>query len=223
MTNGDDTGDHDNQSEPVEGEQRDATGTSSKDASGVTDPAAPIADAVDVADAATSAQPDDVPDVVDERADPGQTLFYEAGGSWLAVLVGPVLVLVVLILELTGPGRVHWPVLAIFFVILGGFGWVQRYAAQQHTSVLLTERTLRQGTVTIDLDDITKIYPANNSAEPKKWESAPALGELSGVPRRRKGIGLKLEDGRLQQAWARNDEVFRSELTQAWQAVKMGL
>lgn len=161
--------------------------------------------------------------VPDEPVDPGETLFHESGGSWLAVLVGPVLVIVVLILEITGPGQVHWPILAIFFVILGGFGWIQRFAAQQHTSVTLTERTLRQGTQTIDLADIAKIYPPNNSAEPKDWESAPALGELSGVPRRRKGIGVKLADGRLKQAWARNDEVFRSELTQAWQAVKMGL
>lgn len=158
-----------------------------------------------------------------EEIDPGETLFYEPGGSWWVVLIGPVLVGAVLALEISGPGQVHWPVLGIFFVILTGFSVMQVYAARLHTSVQLTERTLRQGTRTIELDRIVKIFPANDGAEHKDWESAPALGELSGVPRRRKGVGLKIDNGKLAQAWARDIDRFRPELTQAWQAVKMGL
>nr|WP_245549784.1 DUF3093 domain-containing protein [Gordonia effusa] len=159
----------------------------------------------------------------DTPVDAGETLFYESGGSWWVVLIGPVLVGVVLGMEISGPGQVHWLVLGIFFVVLTGFSLLQVYAARQHTSVHLTERTLRQGTKTMNLDDIAKIYPENNATEHKDWESAPALGELSGVPRRRKGIGVKLESGKVAQAWARDGDRFRSELTQAWQAVKMGL
>lgn len=161
----------------------------------------------------------DLPDEID----PGETLFYEPGGSWWVVLIGPVLIGAVLALEITGPGQIHWPVLSIFFVILTGFSMAQVYAARLHTSVELTERTLRQGTKTLDLARIDKIYPANNGSEHRDWESAPALGELSGVPRRRRGVGVKLDNGKMAQAWARDVERFRSELVPAWQAVKMGL
>ena len=46
----------------------------------------------------------------------GEILFHESGGSWLVVLIGPLLVGAVLLMEILGPGQVHWPVLAIFFV-----------------------------------------------------------------------------------------------------------
>ncbi|MFC3243088.1 hypothetical protein ACFOJ6_12855 [Gordonia humi] len=43
------------------------------------------------------------------------------------------------------------------------------------------------------------------------------------MPRRRKGVGVKLSNGRLAQAWARDVDRFRTELTEAHLAVKMGL
>ncbi len=140
------------------------------------------------------------------------------------VLIGPALVLAVLVMEIVGPGQVHWPVLIIFLVILFGFSLVQVTAARRHVSVELTETTLRQGAVTTPLADIEEIYPPNNSPTPEDWESAPALGELHGVSRRRKGVGgVRLTSGKLAQAWARDVEVFRSELAQAHAAVRMGL
>ncbi|KAF0967057.1 DUF3093 domain-containing protein [Gordonia sp. YY1] len=174
---------------------------------------------------------DEAPDPVDGTepgesdmgTDPGEVLFYEPGGSRWVVLIGPVLVLAVLVMEILGPGQVHWPVLIIFLVILFGFSLVQVTAARRHVSVELTETTLRQGAVTTPLADIAKIYPPNNSPTPEDWESAPALGELHGVPRRRKGVGVRLTSGKLAQAWARDVEVFRSELAQAHAAVRMGL
>ncbi|MHC3004178.1 DUF3093 domain-containing protein [Gordonia sp. GN26] len=171
-----------------------------------------------------AAEPDEVePEAAEAEVDPGEVLFYEPGGSRWVVLIGPVLVLAVLIMEIAGPGQVHWPVLVIFLVILFGFSLVQVSAARRHVSVELTETTLRQGAVTTPLADIEKIYPPNNSATPEDWESARALGELHGVPRRRKGVGVRLTSGDLAQAWARDVEVFRSELTQAHAAVRMGL
>ncbi|MGP3705954.1 DUF3093 domain-containing protein [Gordonia paraffinivorans] len=153
----------------------------------------------------------------------GEVLFYEPGGSWWVILIGPVLVGAVLALEIFSPGPVHWPVLIVFLVLLVGFSLVQVSAARRHVSVELTETTLRQGAVTTDLADIEKIFPPNNSPTPEDWESAPALGELHGVPRRRKGVGVRLKSGKLAQAWARDVERFRSELTQAHTAVRLGL
>ncbi|MFW0795234.1 DUF3093 domain-containing protein [Gordonia sp. CPCC 205515] len=158
-----------------------------------------------------------------EPVDEGEVLFAEPGGSWWVVLIGPILIGAVLAMEISGPGQVHWLVLAIFGLILTGFSFVQVKAARTHVSVRLTETTLQQGTRRLPLADIAKIYPANNSPEHQDWESARALGELPAVPRRRKGVGVKLADGTIAQAWARDVERFRTELTEAHQAVQMGL
>ncbi len=45
-----------------------------------------------------------------------------------------------------------------------------------------------------------------------KWQSARAIGELTGVPRGRAGIGLKLTGGRSAQAWARDHRGLRAAL-----------
>ncbi len=164
-----------------------------------------------------------VADTEKHPVDEGETLFYEPGGSWLVVAIGPILLALTLWLEIAGKGRIHWEVLTIFGVVLIGFSVLQVVAARRHVSVRLTERTLHQGTRTIDLADIVKIYPENRSDDFQEWESAPALGELHAVPRRRKGIGVKLADGKLAQAWARDVDRFRAELSDAQLAVKLGL
>lgn len=166
------------------------------------------------------AHPEDDLPAPEER---GEVLFRESGGSWFVVLIGPLLIAAVVAVEASGPGRVHWPVLSIFFVVLTGFSALQVYAARQHVSVELTETTLRQGARTIPLSDIKAIHPENLGGDAMTWESAPALGELSGVPRRRKGIGLTMTSGSLAQAWARDHQRFRQELTEAHLAVQMGL
>ncbi|HQV16758.1 MAG TPA: DUF3093 domain-containing protein [Gordonia sp. (in: high G+C Gram-positive bacteria)] len=155
--------------------------------------------------------------------DEGEVLFAEQGGSWWVVAIGPVMVGAVLAMEISGPGQVHWPVMSMFGLILVSFSLVQVYAARRHVSVCLTETTLRQGTRMLPLSEIKKIFPPNESPESKKWESAKALGELHGVPRRRKGIGVKLADGTLAQAWARDVETLRRELTEAVHAVQLGI
>lgn len=160
---------------------------------------------------------------VEDPVEEGEVLFEEQGGSWWVVAIGPILILAVLILEIVGEGRVHWPVLSIFFVILVGFGFLQVAAARTHVSVRLTETTLRQGAKTIPLSDIAEVYPENRGPTHQKWESARAIGELPAVPRRRKGVGVKLTNGKLAQAWARDVDRFRDELTQAHLAVQLGL
>ncbi|MDF3283984.1 hypothetical protein [Gordonia sp. N1V] len=193
---------------------------------------APVADATESSDEAESPEPATPESAEPESAEPdphpipedrGEVLFYEPGGSWWVVAIGPVLIGAVLAMEISGPGQVHWPVLIIFGLIIIGFSVVQVIAARRHVSVELTELTLRQGVRIIALDEIDTIYPENNGPDAKDWESARALGELHGVPRRRRGIGLKLADGSLAQAWARDVQRFRRELTEAHTAVALGL
>jgi hypothetical protein len=101
----------------------------------------------------------------------------------------------------------------IFFVLVTGFLAVQLKAARIHTSVELTPRYLRQGAETLLIREILKVYPPASGPEVPKWQSARALGELTGVPRRRTGIGLKLSDDRSAQAWARKHQQLRTALT----------
>ncbi|OZD32692.1 hypothetical protein CH252_38080 [Rhodococcus sp. 06-1477-1B] len=148
-------------------------------------------------------------------------LFHEPGGRWRALLWGPAFCLVVLAVELASGPVIHWFALALFSLILVGLTYVQLRAARMHVSVELTTRQLRQGTETVDVAEITEIFPPaeyeDGEYESKKWETARVLGELSGVPRKRHGIGLRLVGGGLVQAWAKDDDGLRAALETAKQ------
>lgn len=144
-------------------------------------------------------------------------LFDEPGARWRTVAYGPVFCVVALVIELlTGP-VVHWFALTLFAAILAGIVYVQVAAARRHVSVSLTDTTLRQGAEELPVAEIAAVLPEADpyADEPQPWESARSLGELSGVPRRRKAIGLRLRDGTLVQAWARDDESLREQLIRA--------
>nr|WP_236950257.1 DUF3093 family protein [Mycobacterium sp. MS1601] len=192
---------------------------------------------------------------------PQRVLFFEKGASWYWVLAGPAAALAILGIQLSSGAGVQWVVPTAFFVLVSGFIAVQIKAARIHTSVELTETSLRQGTQTISVDEIVSVYPApknatrsyyddrllnknagkgnalasramkkagidpadlpapkpkeaDDSATVAKWQSARALGELTGVPRGRTGIGLKLTKGRTAQAWARRHAELRAALTE---------
>jgi hypothetical protein len=100
----------------------------------------------------------------------------------------------------------------VFFVLVTGFLAIQVKAARIHTSVELTPEYLRQGAETIRIAEIVRIYPEASGSEVEKWQSARAIGELTGVPRGRTGIGLKLSNARTAQAWARKHRQLRAAL-----------
>ena len=150
----------------------------------------------------------------DERVSETAVLFSEPGARWRMLAFGPVFCLIALIIELlTGP-VVHWFALSLFAVLLSGFVYVQVVAARRHASVELTTSSLRQGTEDLPITEILKIMPPADpeSYEQQPWETARSLGELSAVPRRRKGIGLRLRGGALVQAWAKDDVALRAQL-----------
>jgi len=153
----------------------------------------------------TEAQPDEVPQTQ-------EILFSEPGASlwWLAL--GPFSAVSIAGMQIWSAHRVDpWVPLA-FLVIVTGFMWIQTKAARIHTSVELTREFLRQGTESIRTDTIVKIYPPDTGHETSQWQSARALGELTGVPRGRTGIGLKLAGDRTAQAWARRHHGLRAAL-----------
>lgn len=144
-------------------------------------------------------------------------LFYEPGASWWWVACGPASAAAMVLIEIWSGAKVSLVVPAIFLVLVSAFVGLQVKAARIHVSVELTE-ALRQGTETILVREIVKVYPEaeNNEASGKelaRWQSARALGELVGVPRGRIGIGLKLTNGRTAQAWARRHRQLRAALT----------
>lgn len=144
-------------------------------------------------------------------------LFYEAGASWYWVLAGPASTVAMLLIEKSSGYGWQLLVPLVFLVLVSGFVALQVKAARIHTSVELTKETLRQGTETIRVAEILKVYPdpehSSSAKEVERWQSARALGELVGVPRGRVGIGLKLTGGRTAQAWARRHRHLRVALT----------
>ena len=145
-------------------------------------------------------------------------LFYEPGASWYWVLTGPAAAVSMILIEIWSGAGVQLVVPVIFLVMVSAFVALQVKAARIHVSVELTEDALREGTETILVSEIVKVYPeAEHSVVSDKelapWQSARAIGELVGVPRGRVGIGLKLTEGRTAQAWARRHRELRAALT----------
>lgn len=145
-------------------------------------------------------------------------MFFECGASWYWLLSGPVSGGTMLVIEKTGGYGWQIGIPALFLVLVTGFVGLQVKAARIHASVELTEQTLRQGTETIPVGEIRKVFPevgdwkaSETTIQP--WQSARTLGELTGVPRGRVGIGLKLNGGRTAQAWARRHRQLRAALT----------
>ena len=145
-------------------------------------------------------------------------LFREVGASWYWVLAGPVSAGAMLWIEKTNGYGWQITVPLLFLVLVTSFIALQVKAARIHTSVELTSETLRQGTETIKVSEIVKVYPPpdhplTSEKELERWQTARALGELVGVPKGRIGIGLRLTGGRTAQAWARKHRHLRAVLT----------
>ena len=149
-----------------------------------------------------------------ESSAPPELLFHEHGASWAWVLGGPAMAIAMALIQLSAGYGLQPLVPGVFLVLVSGFLAIQVKAARIHTSVELTPETLRQGAETIRVEEIVRIYPEAPRGESPKWQSARALGELTGVPKGRTGIGLKLTNDRTAQAWARRHAELRAALTE---------
>lgn len=161
-------------------------------------------------------------------------IYAENGASWLWLLAGPAAALAMVAVQYRAGLGLRLGVPLMFLVMVSGFLALQVKAARVHTSVELTGTTLREGLEVLPLEQIQTIYPEpENSVKAagfmdkwqgralglhasgplEKWQTARALGELSGVPKGRTPIGLRLTGERYVQAWARNPDALRAELT----------
>lgn len=142
-----------------------------------------------------------------------ERLFYEPGASWGWLLAGPAAGGGMLAIQISA-GYGWQPLMpGLVVVLVSGFLAVQVKAARIHTSVELTPEILRQGAEITKVSEIVMVYPPATGSEMQKWQSARALGQLTGVPRGRTGIGLKLSGNRTAQGWARRHTTLREELT----------
>jgi hypothetical protein len=147
-------------------------------------------------------------------------LFFECGASWYWVLCGPVAAGLLMLIQNSGGYGLQPLMPAVLMGLVSGMLAIQVKAARIHTSVELSSDTLRQGTETLRLAEIVMIYPEAKrptgwgKQQPEKWQESRALGELSGVPRRRTGIGLRLTGRRTVQAWARDHRRLRAALNE---------
>jgi hypothetical protein len=141
-----------------------------------------------------------------------QVLFREPGATWWWAAAGPASGGAMLLIQVWAGYGIDLLVPFVFFVLVTGFLSIQVKAARIHTSVELTPEYLRQGAETIRISEIVRIYPEASGSEVEKWQSARAIGELTGVPRGRTGIGLKLSNARTAQAWARKHRQLRAAL-----------
>ncbi|MEU1525347.1 hypothetical protein [Nocardia rhamnosiphila] len=151
-----------------------------------------------------------MPDRVDTAPEAGEILFVEPGARWRAVAYGPLVCALLLAVEIAAGVTPHWFALIFCAVLISGFAVLQVYAARTHVSVELTDGFLRNGAETTPVGSIAAVLPVD-ADEP--WESGRALGELTGVPRRRTAIGLRRTDGELVRTWAKDHRALRSALT----------
>lgn len=169
----------------------------------------------------------------------GVPLYAEPGASWYWLLAGPAAGLAMAFVQIR-VGLGFQPFVPILFlVVVSGMLAVQIHAGRVHTSVELTDTSLREGTEVLAVDDIVEVYPepensvkaagfmekwqgrtlgVNATGPLERWQTARALGELSGVPRGRTPIGLRLRGDRLVQAWARHPDALRAELGRVLEA-----
>ena len=141
-----------------------------------------------------------------------EVLFAEQGASWMWLLAGPATGVAMALIQLSAGYGIQWFIPVLFCALVAAFLAIQIKAARIHTSVELTVDTLRQGMETISTDEIVRIYPEASGREEPKWQSARTLGELTGVPRGRTGIGVRLTNDRTAQAWARKHQRLRAAL-----------
>jgi hypothetical protein len=133
-------------------------------------------------------------------------LFAEPGSTWWPVLWGPGFAIVGAMVQwATGP--VHTLAWVLFAVAFAGGGAVWANGRRRLWSVELTPVTLRQGRETLDVEKIAAV-----GEEVGTPVAARVLGGSWAVPRTFEPVPVKLHDGTVVVAWARDGQALRAAL-----------
>ena len=138
-----------------------------------------------------------VPVPADE--DDAQVLYAEDGWSWAWIFATPLFCLAAGLFEFVTGAPVHWLMLTVCAVA----------SALCHGVMIAATRVHGRVRVAAVLP-----LPAEDGTE-ASWETARTLGELRDVPRRRRSVGLLLDNGGEVRAWARDPAALHAALVTA--------
>jgi hypothetical protein len=140
--------------------------------------------------------------------------YAESGSSWWPVLWGPVFALVGGAVEAT-TGPVHLIEWVVVGIALAGAAAVWAQARRRVYSVRLTAEILYQGREELPVERIADIEDVGPPL------GARVLGGGWSVPKRFTEVPLRLRDGSVVLAWARNPDALRGALrplVEPWEA-----
>lgn len=154
--------------------------------------------------------------------------YEEPAASWWALLFGPGFAVAGILFEVLTPGPVLYPVWLIAGFALTGFTAMWVYARKRFAVVRLTSDLLRQGEETLPVDRISAIADEQDEEDEAVdvGESADGAAGTTGIvprasrvlggglaaPRKYDELPLRLDDGTVVLAWARDGQALRTAL-----------
>ncbi|WP_326945889.1 hypothetical protein OG439_41295 [Amycolatopsis sp. NBC_01307] len=133
-------------------------------------------------------------------------LYAESGVSWVAIVWGPVFAVVGALAELVTGGPVHlvgWLLVAFGLCVIT-IPWV--YARRRFLSLEVTTKQLRQGREKVQASELASVTDVGTPV------GARVLGGGWSVPRKYDSLPLKLADGTVVLAWAKDVEALQDAL-----------
>ncbi|UOZ09485.1 MULTISPECIES: hypothetical protein [unclassified Amycolatopsis] len=133
-------------------------------------------------------------------------LYAESGVSWVAIVWGPVFAVVGALAELVTGGPVHlvgWLLVAFGLCVIT-IPWV--YARRRFLSLEVTTKQLRQGREKVQAAELESVTDVGTPV------GARVLGGGWSVPRKYDSLPLKLADGTVVLAWAKDVEALQDAL-----------
>ncbi|SDN16196.1 hypothetical protein [Allokutzneria albata] len=138
--------------------------------------------------------------------EPAPVLYAERGASWWPVLWGPAFCLVGYVVELVRPGGMGlgtWVIVALAFTVAAAV-WVR--ARRAIGAVSLTPFVLRQGREDLPVERIAAVTDVGAQV------GAKVLGGGWSVPKGTTALPIRLDDGAVVLAWARDAQALRDAL-----------
>lgn len=139
--------------------------------------------------------------------------YEETAASWWWLLFGPGFAAAGILVEVVTQGPVLYPVWLVAGVALTGFTAMWVYARKRYVVVLLTRSTLRQGQETLPVERIAGLADADDKPGGMQVVHASrVLGGGMAAPRKYDELLLRLDDGTVVLAWARDGAALREAL-----------